>query len=560
MSTEHNPTDEHSDQTASTPGVLAHVDPATVEIGDNVRDTADLDADFLASITESGVMVPVTATRAADGSIVIRDGQRRTLAAREAGLSTIPVYLLDVDATDTVERITHQIVTNDHRATLTDSQRANGINQLLLAGVSVTKVAKKLAVSRDTVKAAKAVAAAPNAMDALAGGQLSLAEAAASAEFDDDPELLAELFAVAGTGRFEHKVAELRQRREDDKALQEATDRYTQQGYTVLDEPPHYGDTSCVELRYLRTLDGDAATTAHITDPAHWAVYLIEDDIYVDATSGEEVNNDEIDWDCQGYGGVSLDPREGMRHPDSVTEKTVYAPEWYCRDYTAAALALCETLAKRVEALARTTTSGSAAHELDADTDAEARAAAAKEAERRERRKVIALNRLGDAAQTVRQAFIAEKLLSRKTPPKGAAVFVAQCLARDPRLIEEHHGGAITLAMLGSTDIAADTAALPASGDARAQVLTLAMILGALEARTPKDAWRGSAGTYYGYNRSYVGPAQLLTFLSANGYQLADVEKVITGELDADTVYDAALAHAVAAGSADDDEDTAQAS
>jgi hypothetical protein len=43
---------------------------------------------------------------------------------------------------------------------------------------------------------------------------------------------------------------------------------------------------------------------------------------------------------------------------------------------------------------------------------------------RRERRKVIALNRLGDAALHVRRDFVS-KLLTRKTSPKGAAIFVA---------------------------------------------------------------------------------------------------------------------------------------
>ena len=40
------------------------------------------------------------------------------------------------------KRIAHQIVTNDQRAALTDAQRANGINQMLLAGVSPARVAK----------------------------------------------------------------------------------------------------------------------------------------------------------------------------------------------------------------------------------------------------------------------------------------------------------------------------------------------------------------------------------------------------------------------------------
>ncbi len=72
--------------------------------------------------------------------------QRRTLAAREAGLSTVPVYVRPATATDEtaqlVERVTEQIVENDQRKQLTEAQRARGIQQMIDAGVSVTKVAK----------------------------------------------------------------------------------------------------------------------------------------------------------------------------------------------------------------------------------------------------------------------------------------------------------------------------------------------------------------------------------------------------------------------------------
>ncbi len=67
------------------------------------------------------------------------------------------------------------------------------------------------------------------------------------------------------------------------------------------------------------------------------------------------------------------------------------------------------------------------------------------EAEKRERRKVLALNKLGDAAMLLRRDFV-KKLLARKTPPKGAAILVALCLADDSYLqtnhsAHHHHGG-----------------------------------------------------------------------------------------------------------------------
>jgi len=94
------------------------------------------------------VLVPITGVRHPDNSGVIRvrNGQRRTLAAREVGLATVPVFVLASSAADaseeTIERIVHQIVTNDQKHDLTDAQRARGIQQLLDAGVSVTRVAK----------------------------------------------------------------------------------------------------------------------------------------------------------------------------------------------------------------------------------------------------------------------------------------------------------------------------------------------------------------------------------------------------------------------------------
>jgi ParB family chromosome partitioning protein len=92
----------------------------------------------------------ITGVHHPDNSDVIRvrDGQRRTLAAGEVGLTAVPVFVLPssaADAEETIERIVHQIVTNDQKQDLTDAQRARGIQQMIDAGLSVTKVAKSCA-------------------------------------------------------------------------------------------------------------------------------------------------------------------------------------------------------------------------------------------------------------------------------------------------------------------------------------------------------------------------------------------------------------------------------
>ena len=62
---------------------------------------------------------------------------------------------------------------------------------------------------------------------------------------------------------------------------------------------------------------------------------------------------------------------------------------------------------------------------------------------------VLKLNKLGQAAASVRHDFITT-LLARKTSPKGAAVFIAQCLAADPGLLEQHGGRKQATDMLGA--------------------------------------------------------------------------------------------------------------
>ena len=80
-----------------------------------------------------------------------------------------------------------------------------------------------------------------------------------------------------------------------------------------------------------------------------------------------------------------------------------------------------------------------------------------------------------------------------KTPPKGAAVFVAECLARDKFLLDQHRGDETAAELLGlgndtgtRTGIRELVAGLGTGGDARAQVITLALVLGALEDEHPR--------------------------------------------------------------------------
>jgi ParB family chromosome partitioning protein len=144
--------------------------------------------------------------------------------------------------------------------------------------------------------------------------------------------------------------------------------------------------------------------------------------------------------------------------------------------------------------------------------------------EKQERRQVLTNNKAWKSAETVRRAFLT-RLLARKAAPKGSAVYVAGELGRGiheiRRGMERSHRLAAELVGLDPAqgrDVLAGSAA--DATDARAQVIALAVVLGDIEEATSTDTWRHSSDTVRRY----------FAFLVANGYELADVEKLAAGQ------------------------------
>ncbi len=250
------------------------------------------------------------------------------------------------------------------------------------------------------------------------------------------------------------------------------------QGFTVLEDRPRWNDFSAIRLDYLRTADDEKVSDDIEKQPAHWAIYLTEDYGYFDAETGEPVDDGDVDDDTRD--DAEAEAAEGLRHYSTVTEKTVIVPEWYCLDYVAAGLQLGPSLRDRhPSTVSSETGTGDDSPEAIAERQAQQ-----EEAERRERRKVLVLNRMGQAAESVRREYVT-KLLLRKTAPKGAATFVAHCLMRDSFILNQNHGSAITAELLGlknDREVRALVSDLGTNIDARAQVIALAIVLGALEA------------------------------------------------------------------------------
>lgn len=255
-------------------GTIEHLDPTTLVIEDNVRPSAPIAKEFVQSIQPNGVLTPVLARRSPDGTVIVRAGQRRTLAAREAGTPTIPVYVVEADEA-AAERIIHQMVENDQREALTDADRAAAFQQLVLEGLGVAAIAKRTATKPQTVKTGLAVADNATAVTAMTEHQLTLDQAAVLIEFDDDPDVRATLIQVATTdpAQFAHAAQRARDDRTRHQARTAAEADLTARGYPVLDRDWFYNG-EYTRLTDLRTPAGGPVTEADIADVDGRAAYV----------------------------------------------------------------------------------------------------------------------------------------------------------------------------------------------------------------------------------------------------------------------------------------------
>ncbi len=258
-------------------GVIEHIDPQSIDVATNVRTEAEatLDKEFLDSIRANGVIVPIVATRD-DQGVHVRYGQRRTLAAQQVGLTTVPVYVVDLDQADDAQRIIEQLVENDQRQALTDGDRIQAWKALELEGLSPTAIAKRTGTNRDKIKTGLAVAGSDTGTRLVAEVGMTLDQAATLMEFEGDDETVADLTEVAfsNPGFFPHAV----QRARDDRAAAEAREATEQveaaKGHRILEEAPEWDATTPYKLPALRTAEGELVTEEEIQGKEGVAVYV----------------------------------------------------------------------------------------------------------------------------------------------------------------------------------------------------------------------------------------------------------------------------------------------
>lgn len=106
-------------------------------------------AELAASITEHGVLQPITVRSAPSGGYKIIAGERRWRAARLAGLTEVPVIIKDVTESEAMELA---LIENLQREDLDPVEEAFGYRQLMeRCGLTQEQAAKKLGKSRSAV-------------------------------------------------------------------------------------------------------------------------------------------------------------------------------------------------------------------------------------------------------------------------------------------------------------------------------------------------------------------------------------------------------------------------
>lgn len=443
--------------TTATPGTIEHIDPNMIVVEANVRTEATLRPDFVASVKQNGVLTPILARRDKLGNVIVRAGQRRTLAARQVGLATIPAYITDADE-KTVDRIVQQMAENEHREAVTDADRVAAYQQLAFEGLSPAVIAKRLSTKPAIVKAGIAVAENGTAASAIVSHSLTLDQAASLIEFEGDADTVADLIDVAenNPAQFAHAAQRARDERRLAKIKADATADLIGRGYEVLDRDRGYYETDYISIRELTTKDGEPLTVEAIAEVEGRAAF-----VRTYFTSEE------------------ADIRYFLKDPKAAGFRK---------------------------------SSGSGATSGPMTDD-----------EKAERKTLIANNKAWASADVVRREWLAE-FLSRKTLPKDAASVIAQGLTIHRRAVGSAAADGNTLAHTllgierGGYWDADKLAAVVEHSPAKAQHVSLAVVLGGIETSTSKNTWRHPEAIY----------ARYFEQLAAWGYGLSDVELIVT--------------------------------
>jgi ParB family chromosome partitioning protein len=465
-----------------------------------------------------GNHVPITLVRRPDGQLRVRTGHRRTLGCQRAGVPVLGFVAGDEgdERADRRARLIEQWNENHHREPMT----VRDDTAVLLAlfdeqGMSEAAIAKAIGLPRPHVAASLTVARSEIATKAVERWEfLDLFQAATLAEFEGDEQALTALVQAAkdSPGQFDHVAARLRATRAEREAKAAFTAGLEAQGIAI------YGDRSYVPwtlaLENLRDGDGNQITAeAHATCPGR-AVTIT------------------YDWDWAPGAEAAYRAAHGLADDDDLADVEFaddeearaagFVPGWQVSRH------LCTDPDQHGHANVHGTPEQTPTPAQKTAEDEAVEAARKTE----ERRRVRQRNTEWRAATETRTSHL-KALLGRKAPPAGAVKLIVEAMARgetQPQMSSFGHQTACELLGLVGDGAAANyrellLAELARASEKRAQVIALAMVLGAAE-HGVRDVhtWQSAENRYWA---SYGVPlaARYLTWLAEHtDYALSDIE------------------------------------
>jgi ParB family chromosome partitioning protein len=185
-------------------------------------------AELAASLRETGMVQPILVRRISGGRYQVIAGERRLRAARQAGLSTVPVTIRDVPDDRLLELA---LVENIQRAELSALEEAQAYRRLHEElGLTQEDVARRVGKDRSTIaNTLRLLRLTREARELLAAGRLEAGHARALLALDraEDQVALAREAARKGLSvrEVERRVAQLRAPRAGAKSRKDANTR-----------------------------------------------------------------------------------------------------------------------------------------------------------------------------------------------------------------------------------------------------------------------------------------------------------------------------------------------
>ncbi|MEU6191365.1 ParB N-terminal domain-containing protein [Nocardia sp. NPDC047038] len=549
-------TEPPDDDDVRNAGELIFIDPNRLVRAPN-RPEKPEDPDFDADIAEHGNHVPIVVSRNADGDYEVEDGWHRTRALQKtahlAWVAVLPEDLSKDEKTRVIDRVGRQFSTGKHRFAQTEADRLHAMQMLFEIDLSNTEVAKRLKLSKETVKNARIVVKSERATAAVASDQLDIIHAGMAEQFADDPDAMRELLDAERDGMFEvvfQQLVDERKRRAEQEAAEAAaaevaerlreilaatSAEFQQRGFEVLEFEPDLDDPDYLPLAALRTGDDQAVTADFAEDNPHaFAVFLVRKTTL--AETGELIHPEEVDDVTRRYPDATAN--SGLYHAREVVEEEEFVPIYLCHDRESVNLHLADDAAEP-ENDDITSTEDSAEQEA---ARAEAARKKREEWERQQReeaarlaaiQRTTALNNQMRSQTTRRRDNIQAKLFTdRKTVPAGWMELIGK-VTDEPALLTRF-AAQVLRSRLGAKVPAEPTGGGIKVRDNHGGMRALLNTVAALEAAIQASDTSDDCKTYERPNPLYKLYMELLE--KTIGHAISPIEYTLTGDLTPDEV------------------------